>query len=142
VLDDFRSIVLRGNSQPPASLTWFFVFPGVHDWVVKSGKRSLPNLLSIRSHSRIYCGKRLCSSHSPLQLRVSSHCQLFWLSDVETGTGRHLPLADVIDSLFWSSDSESERSAQSGDCYVWYCGRLRISPASGIRRSARFFTLF
>jgi hypothetical protein len=56
---------------------------------------------------------------------------------VETGTGRHLPLADFIDSLLWFS----ERSAEGGDCYVWYCCtvanivRLRDSPIGEVFHS-------
>jgi hypothetical protein len=114
VLDDFRSMVLRGNYQtirsvPDVPCHMFFRFPVMHDWVVKSGQRLLPNPFPIRSHSGI-----LLSKTALFRTLLSTHCHLFWLGDLETGTGRHVPLTDFIDSLLVFS----ERFAQDGDCYL------------------------
>jgi hypothetical protein len=103
-------------------LTWFFVFPGIHDCGSKSVRDSLT------------FGDFIEENGSVLRILLSSPCHLFWLGDLETGTGRHLPLADFMDSLLLFS----ERFAQDGDCSIWDCcpcaniARLRDSAIGDV----------
>jgi hypothetical protein len=135
VLDDVRSMVVRGNYRTITS---------VLDMIVPSlGGEIGEKMIAKFALDSLTFGDFTEENGSVLRALLSTHCHLFWLDDLETGTGQHLPLADFIDSLLWCS----ERFAQDGDCYVCHCctfpniARLRDSAIGDVSRSVLMATI-